>query len=91
MFKLFRANLDEECGWMGDQLNLLDAIEEPSTLAAAQSLLNKHEAFKTNFNVHKERLHEVKNSGTELIEEVSCLFLVAGVFAKKKVTEFEFL
>ena len=63
---------------MNDQLHVVEAIEEPSSLEAAQSLLTKHEAFKTDLHVHKERLDDVKDAGARLIEEVgfsfACLF-----------------
>ena len=36
-----------------------------------QGLLKKHEAFESDFQVHKERCADVKKEGENLIQEVS--------------------
>ena len=63
--------MTEEFGWMCDQQNVLKAYEEPLSFAAAENILTKYEAFKTEFNVHKKKLIAVDKLGQDLIKKVS--------------------
>lgn len=42
----------------------------------SQGLLKKHEAFETDFTVHKDRVNDVCSNGDELIKKVVLLFSV---------------
>ena len=74
VYYFHRADLDEESGWMTDQLHVIEALQEPQSLPAAQSMLAKHEAFKTDLNVHEQTLADVKDAGEKLIDEVGLVY-----------------
>lgn len=61
---------------------MLPAVPVPGTLTHArlsvsalllplQGLLKKHEAFETDFTVHKDRVNDVCTNGQDLIKKVS--------------------
>ena len=62
------AAIEEELSWINEKQHVLSSGECGNTLAAAQGLIKKHDAFETDFNVHKERLHEIIKQGEALIE-----------------------
>lgn len=45
--------------------------QPPAFLLPLQGLLKKHEAFETDFTVHKDRVNDVCSNGQDLIKKVS--------------------
>nr|CAB3266545.1 spectrin alpha chain, non-erythrocytic 1 [Phallusia mammillata] len=68
-FQQFRADLEEESSWLGQQQTVAESQQVPQSLAATQSLLAKHEAFETDLSVHCDRISAVKATGQSLIDE----------------------
>lgn len=68
-FQQFTANVEEEEAWITEKLHLLSGGDYGDTMAAVQGLLKKHEAFITDFQVHKDRCVEIQREGQNLIEE----------------------
>ncbi|XP_076436788.1 spectrin alpha chain-like isoform X4 [Babylonia areolata] len=69
MFQQFSANVEEEESWISEKQHLLSAGDFGDTMAAVQGLLKKHEAFETDFQVHRDRCTEIKKEGQRLIDE----------------------
>ena len=61
------ATLEEELSWINEKQHVIQSNELGSSLPSAQGLIKKHDAFETDFNVHKERLFDLINQGNELI------------------------
>ncbi|KAF6721700.1 Spectrin alpha chain, non-erythrocytic 1 [Oryzias melastigma] len=55
--------------WINEKLNLVGSEDYGDTLAAVQGLLKKHEAFETDFTVHRDRVSDVCANGEELIKK----------------------
>ncbi|KAL4609564.1 spectrin alpha chain, non-erythrocytic 1-like isoform X10 [Arapaima gigas] len=68
-YQQFVANVEEEEAWINEKLNLVASEDYGDTLAAVQGLLKKHEAFETDFTVHKDRVSDVCANGEELIKK----------------------
>ncbi|CAE1318323.1 SPTA [Acanthosepion pharaonis] len=68
-FQQFTANVEEEEAWITEKLHLLSGGDYGDTMAAVQGLLKKHEAFITDFQVHKDRCVEIQREGQNLIDE----------------------
>ncbi|XP_014341661.1 spectrin alpha chain, non-erythrocytic 1 isoform X9 [Latimeria chalumnae] len=68
-YQQFVANVEEEEAWINEKLNLVASEDYGDTLAAVQGLLKKHEAFETDFTVHKDRVNDVCANGEELIKK----------------------
>ncbi|CAB1332446.1 unnamed protein product, partial [Coregonus sp. 'balchen'] len=68
-YQQFVANVEEEEAWMNEKLNLVGSEDYGDTLAAVQGLLKKHEAFETDFTVHRDRVNDVCSNGDELIKK----------------------
>ncbi|XP_036385628.1 spectrin alpha chain, non-erythrocytic 1-like isoform X3 [Megalops cyprinoides] len=68
-FQQFVANVEEEEAWINEKLNLVGSEDYGDTLAAVQGLLKKHEAFETDFTVHRDRVSDVCANGEELIKK----------------------
>ncbi|XP_076800089.1 spectrin alpha chain, non-erythrocytic 1-like isoform X2 [Clavelina lepadiformis] len=68
-FQQFRADLDEESSWMNEQLGVLGSQDQPNSLATAQTLLGKHEAFEMDLKVHRDRVSDVEATGHMLMQE----------------------
>nr|XP_032800960.1 spectrin alpha chain, non-erythrocytic 1 isoform X8 [Petromyzon marinus] len=66
-YQQFVANVEEEEAWINEKLNLVGSEDYGDTLAAVQGLLKKHEAFETDFAVHRDRVNDVCASGDQLI------------------------
>ncbi|KAG7248973.1 hypothetical protein CRUP_027745, partial [Coryphaenoides rupestris] len=81
-YQQFVANVEEEEAWINEKLNLVGSEDYGDTLAAVQGLLKKHEAFETDFTVHRDRNnHHVDNISakmTALRGKVSELERAAG-------------
>ncbi|XP_055516190.1 spectrin alpha chain, non-erythrocytic 1 isoform X2 [Leucoraja erinacea] len=91
-YQQFVANVEEEEAWINEKLNLVASEDYGDTLAAVQGLLKKHEAFETDFTVHRDRVHDVCTSGEELVKKNN--HYVENITAKlkgleAKVTELE--
>lgn len=46
-------------------------LSVPASLLPLQGLLKKHEAFETDFTVHKDRVNDVCTNGQDLVKKVS--------------------
>ncbi|KAL8606296.1 hypothetical protein ACOMHN_024191 [Nucella lapillus] len=68
-FQQFSANVEEEESWITEKQHLLSGGDFGDTMAAVQGLLKKHEAFETDFQVHRDRCTEIKREGQRLIDE----------------------
>ncbi|KAJ8388746.1 hypothetical protein AAFF_G00129790 [Aldrovandia affinis] len=68
-YQQFVANVEEEEAWINEKLNLVGSEDYGDTLAAVQGLLKKHEAFETDFTVHRDRVNDVCVNGDELINK----------------------
>ncbi|CAF90368.1 unnamed protein product [Tetraodon nigroviridis] len=68
-YQQFVANVEEEEAWINEKLNLVASEDYGDTLAAVQGLLKKHEAFETDFTVHRDRVGDVCSNGGELIKK----------------------
>ncbi|XP_048876599.1 spectrin alpha chain, non-erythrocytic 1-like isoform X2 [Brienomyrus brachyistius] len=68
-YQQFVANVEEEEAWINEKLNLVASEDYGDTLAAVQGLLKKHEAFETDFTVHRDRVNDVCLNGEELIKK----------------------
>uniref|UniRef100_A0AAQ4Q8H5 Spectrin alpha, non-erythrocytic 1 n=1 Tax=Gasterosteus aculeatus aculeatus TaxID=481459 RepID=A0AAQ4Q8H5_GASAC len=68
-YQQFVANVEEEEAWINEKLNLVGSEDYGDTLAAVQGLLKKHEAFETDFTVHRDRVSDVCTNGEELIKK----------------------
>ncbi|XP_055009555.1 spectrin alpha chain, non-erythrocytic 1 isoform X1 [Boleophthalmus pectinirostris] len=68
-YQQFVANVEEEEAWINEKLNLLGSEDYGDTLAAVQGLLKKHEAFETDFTVHRDRVNDVCANGEELVKK----------------------
>uniref|UniRef100_A0A665WFX0 Spectrin alpha chain, non-erythrocytic 1 n=1 Tax=Echeneis naucrates TaxID=173247 RepID=A0A665WFX0_ECHNA len=68
-YQQFVANVEEEEAWINEKLNLVGSEDYGDTLAAVQGLLKKHEAFETDFTVHRDRVNDVCANGEELIKK----------------------
>ncbi|KAI1882449.1 hypothetical protein AGOR_G00250870 [Albula goreensis] len=68
-YQQFVANVEEEEAWINEKLNLVGSEDYGDTLAAVQGLLKKHEAFETDFTVHRDRVNDVCANGEQLIKK----------------------
>nr|XP_015222659.1 PREDICTED: spectrin alpha chain, non-erythrocytic 1 isoform X3 [Lepisosteus oculatus] len=68
-YQQFVANVEEEEAWINEKLNLVGSEDYGDTLAAVQGLLKKHEAFETDFTVHRDRVNDVCANGDDLIQK----------------------
>ncbi|KAK6196167.1 hypothetical protein SNE40_001445 [Patella caerulea] len=68
-YQQFSANVEEEEAWISEKQHLLSGDDFGETLAAVQGLIKKHEAFETDFQVHRDRCVEIKKEGEKLIEQ----------------------
>jgi spectrin alpha len=62
------AAIEEELSWINEKQHVLSGGECGATLAAAQGLIKKHDAFNTDFDVHRERLDEICKQGQALLD-----------------------
>uniref|UniRef100_A0A8I5ZKH2 Spectrin, alpha, non-erythrocytic 1 n=1 Tax=Rattus norvegicus TaxID=10116 RepID=A0A8I5ZKH2_RAT len=68
-YQQFVANVEEEEAWINEKMTLVASEDYGDTLAAIQGLLKKHEAFETDFTVHKDRVNDVCTNGQDLIKK----------------------
>jgi len=68
-YQNWRAAIEEELSWINEKQHVISSSECGNTLAAAQGLIKKHDAFETDFNVHKERVQDIVKQGNGLIEQ----------------------
>ena len=79
-YQQFVANVEEEEAWITEKQHLLSGEDVGDTLAAVQGLLKKHDAFETDFKVHRDRADEVTRDGEKLVSqgEYVIVVVVAG-------------
>uniref|UniRef100_A0A452V9V2 Spectrin alpha, non-erythrocytic 1 n=1 Tax=Ursus maritimus TaxID=29073 RepID=A0A452V9V2_URSMA len=65
-YQQFVANVEEEEAWINEKMTLVASEDYGDTLAG---LLKKHEAFETDFTVHKDRVNDVCSNGQDLIKK----------------------
>ncbi|XP_035246925.1 spectrin alpha chain, non-erythrocytic 1-like isoform X2 [Anguilla anguilla] len=68
-YQQFVANVEEEEAWINEKLNVVGSEDYGDTLAAVQGLLKKHEAFETDFTVHRDRVNDVCANGEQLVKK----------------------
>ena len=69
-FQYLIANIQEENSWISEKTTLVSSVECGDTLAAVQGLLKKHEAFRTDVKVHKQRVDDIQKNADSLKEKV---------------------
>uniref|UniRef100_A0A669AYG4 Spectrin alpha chain, non-erythrocytic 1 n=1 Tax=Oreochromis niloticus TaxID=8128 RepID=A0A669AYG4_ORENI len=74
-YQQFVANVEEEEAWINEKLNLVGSEDYGDTLAAVQGLLKKHEAFETDFTVHRDRVNDVCANGEEKVLNMAFVYL----------------
>uniref|UniRef100_A0A4W5NIC1 Spectrin alpha, non-erythrocytic 1 n=1 Tax=Hucho hucho TaxID=62062 RepID=A0A4W5NIC1_9TELE len=72
-YQQFVANVEEEEAWINEKLNLVGSEDYGDTLAAVQGLLKKHEAFETDFTVHRDRVNDVCSNGDDISAKMTSL------------------
>lgn len=65
--QMFSADADEEESWLHEKIAMATATESPDTLASAQALLKKHDAFENDLSDHSERIAAVCQHGASLV------------------------
>jgi spectrin alpha len=60
------ASIEEELSWLSEKQHVVASTECGATLAAAQGLAKKHDAFETDFRVHRDRVLDIIASGEAL-------------------------
>lgn len=68
-YQQFLAKVEEEEAWISEKQQLLSVDNYGDTMAAVQGLLKKHEAFETDFAVHRDRCQDIVDAGRNLIKE----------------------
>jgi len=61
------TNIHEEESWIAEKLVLVSNDDHGDTLASVLGLLKKHEAFETDYNVHQQRVDDIKTQANDLI------------------------
>ena len=69
LYHQFLAKVDEEEGWINEKQKLLKVEHYGDTMADVQSLLKKHDAFESDYSIHKERLSDLVEAGNKLIAD----------------------
>uniref|UniRef100_A0A8C6JA33 Spectrin alpha chain, non-erythrocytic 1 n=1 Tax=Melopsittacus undulatus TaxID=13146 RepID=A0A8C6JA33_MELUD len=90
-YQQFVANVEEEEAWINEKMTLVASEDYGDTLAAIQGLLKKHEAFETDFTVHKDRVNDVCANGEDLIKKLNKLWNITAKMKglKGKVSDLE--
>uniref|UniRef100_A0A8B9TD69 Spectrin alpha chain, non-erythrocytic 1 n=1 Tax=Anas platyrhynchos TaxID=8839 RepID=A0A8B9TD69_ANAPL len=83
-YQQFVANVEEEEAWINEKMTLVASEDYGDTLAAIQGLLKKHEAFETDFTVHKDRVNDVCANGEDLIKKAVLYIENKNITAKMK-------
>uniref|UniRef100_A0A8C8E5P8 Spectrin alpha chain, non-erythrocytic 1 n=1 Tax=Otus sunia TaxID=257818 RepID=A0A8C8E5P8_9STRI len=86
-YQQFVANVEEEEAWINEKMTLVASEDYGDTLAAIQGLLKKHEAFETDFTVHKDRVNDVCANGEDLIKKENITAKMKGL--RGKVSDLE--
>jgi len=69
IYQQFLAKVEEEEAWISEKTQLLSVPDYGDNMAAAQGLLKKHDAFETDYSVHRERCNDVGEAGEKLIND----------------------
>jgi len=69
IYQQFLAKVEEEEAWISEKTQLLSVPDYGDNMAAAQGLLKKHDAFETDFSVHRDRCNDVSEAGEKLIND----------------------
>lgn len=69
IYQQFLAKVEEEEAWISEKTQLLSVPDYGDNMAAAQGLLKKHDAFETDFAVHRDRCNDVCEAGSKLVGE----------------------
>ncbi|XP_050699362.1 spectrin alpha chain-like isoform X2 [Eriocheir sinensis] len=68
-YQQFLAKVEEEEAWISEKTQLLSVPDYGDNMAAAQGLLKKHDAFETDFAVHRDRCNDVCVAGAKLVAD----------------------
>jgi len=68
IYQQFLAKVEEEEAWITEKTQLLSVPDYGDNMAATQGLLKKHDAFETDFSVHRDRCNAVCEDGHGLVE-----------------------
>ncbi|XP_025205987.1 spectrin alpha chain isoform X1 [Melanaphis sacchari] len=67
-YQQFLAKVEEEEAWISEKHQLLSVEDFGDTMAAVQGLLKKHDAFETDFAVHRDRCEQISHGGIDLAD-----------------------
>lgn len=68
-YQQFLAKVEEEEAWISEKQQLLSVDDYGDTMAAVQGLLKKHDAFETDFAVHRDRCNDISSAGQKLVSD----------------------
>lgn len=68
-YQQFLAKVEEEEAWISEKQQLLSVEDFGDNMAAVQGLLKKHDAFETDFAVHRDRCNDICEAGNKLIND----------------------
>ena len=68
-YQQFLAKVEEEEAWISEKQQLLSVEDFGDNMAAVQGLLKKHDAFETDFAVHRDRCNDICVAGNTLIQD----------------------
>jgi spectrin alpha len=68
-FQQFLAKVEEEEAWITEKQQLLSVEDYGDSMAAVQGLLKKHDAFETDFAVHRDRCGDIIGAGDQLLQK----------------------
>jgi len=68
-YQQFLAKVEEEEAWISEKQQLLSVDDFGDNMAAVQGLLKKHDAFETDFTVHRDRCNDISEAGNQLIRD----------------------
>lgn len=68
-YQQFLAKVEEEEAWISEKQQLLSVEDFGDNMAAVQGLLKKHDAFETDFAVHRDRCNDICEAGNKLISD----------------------
>ncbi|MFH4975655.1 hypothetical protein AB6A40_002364 [Gnathostoma spinigerum] len=67
-FQIFVGKVEEEEAWMNEKQQILSSDNYGENMAGVQGLLKKHDAFEADLALHFQRVNQLINEGTSLIE-----------------------
>lgn len=67
-YQQLRASIDEEESWITEKLTMMTSVDSIETVAGAQALMKKHDAFELDLSAHQGHVQERVKVGKALID-----------------------